>query len=120
MNKFILAASLLASASSFANDNQLFGEYPAKYFCIKKNRKVVKCFMPTVEEMNAEILKYESGVDERKQKLDDFLDQVTPHKNEIIRIANEYCNLFFYSWDVLGKERLKLKVCLNFFLSILI
>lgn len=92
MNKFILAVSLLASASSFANDNQLFGEYPAKYFCIKKNRKVVKCFMPTVEEMNAEILKYESGVDERKQKLDDFLDQVTPHKNEIIRIANEWSN----------------------------
>ncbi len=95
MKSLLIGASLVLSVSSFAGDNEenrLFGEYPAKYHCIKKNRKIVKCYMPSVQDMSNEIAKYNETIAERHLKLDKFLDQANPYKDKIIEIGDEWYN----------------------------
>lgn len=90
MKKMLIGATLLISIPSFASADQLFGEYPSKYYCIKKNRKVVKCNMPSVQQIGDEIASYSDAIPERVLALKSFQEQAQPYRNKLIKIANDW------------------------------
>ena len=90
MKNIILGLLVVNSVQSFAITNtELFGEYPAKYFCIKVNSVVKKCTMPKLSEINLEISRYKASYEDRMTSLQDFVTQNDSYKDTLERIAGE-------------------------------
>lgn len=90
MKQTLLVLATLISSQAFAEDNSLlFGEYPAKYHCVKVGHQVKKCYMPTAEELRAEIENYISKHKEREEKLSAYLSQNSDLQEALNKMAAE-------------------------------
>lgn len=90
MKQTLLVLATLISSQAFAEDNSLlFGEYPAKYHCVKVGHQVKKCYMPTAEELRAEIENYISKHKEREEKLNAYLSQNSDLQETLKKLAAE-------------------------------